>query len=234
MDKNKVTVFVAGQKLTLLSEESEKYVNDIASKVDTVINSLFTSTNMSKERCAIMAALDFCDDETKARKNLNEIKEQIKDYIDDSAKLRAENEALKEQIEKLKAEKEQLLSSKKTLVASAVVINNDPQEKEDEQKEVVEEMSAQITEEAVEEIAQTQISADDDLSFDIEEEQEIEEAPKPPQKPTVQSQPASKSEKKRHRHEHVNPFRQRHMQKKSEEKGYTPVRQYTLFDDKED
>ena len=66
MEKNKVTVFVCGQKLTLLTSESEKYVNDIASKVETTVNSLFSGSNMTKKKSAIMAALDLCDDEYKA------------------------------------------------------------------------------------------------------------------------------------------------------------------------
>ena len=122
MERKKISVFVAGQKLTLITTESEKYVSTIASKVDTAINSMFTSSNMSKEKCAVMAALDFCDDEAKARAALNELKEQIKDYIKDSETLRQENDALKSEIEKLKSEKAELLKSKKTLIASSVEI----------------------------------------------------------------------------------------------------------------
>ncbi len=215
MEKNKITVYVASQKLTLITTESEKYVNDIANKVDTMINSLFTSTNMSKERCAIMAALDFCDDEAKAKMALAKVKEQIKDYIDDSAKLRAENEELKAEIEKLKARNNELLTSKKTMVASGV--------------EIKEEQDVKAEETVAEEI-----SADDDLSFDLEEDKEKEQ-PKPVVKPQPAPQSkAPKSDKKRHNHEHVNPFRQRHMEQKDEKKGYTPVRQYSLFEDKKD
>lgn len=217
MEKKKITVFVAGQKLTLITEESEKYVNDIATKVDTAINSMFASTNMSKERCAVMVALDFCDDETKARAMMNDIKEQIKDYIEDSAKLREENEELKIKIEKLKAEKIELLTSKKTMIASSVEIKND----------------AEVEEET--------INADDDLSFEFEEKtakvEEIvsqeaekeEHAHLQPEK-TVNS-PAPKSEKKRHEHKHINPFKERFL--KNADKGYTPVRQYSLFEEKD-
>ena len=133
MEKNKITVFVAGHKLTLITEESEKYVTDIASKVETTINSLFSASNMSKEKCAVMAALDFCDDEFKSRAALNEIKEQIKDYIEDSANLRAEIEALKAENAKLKGEKEELLKSKKIMIASSVDIKA-PKEAEEEKE----------------------------------------------------------------------------------------------------
>ena len=201
MEKNKITVFVSGHKLTLITEESEKYVTDIASKVETTINSLFSASNMSKEKCAVMAALDFCDDEFKSRMTLNEVKEQIKEYIEDTAKLRAENEALKAEIEKLKGEKEELLKSKKTMIASAVEIKKE--------KTVTEEI---------------EISSDDDLFFDDEDENtdvavEKEEAKAP------------KVEKKRHNHEHVNPYKEKFLSKNKNDKGYTPVRQYSLFDE---
>ncbi len=228
MEKNKITVFVAGHKLTLITEESEKYVTDIASKVETAINSLFSASNMSKEKCAVMAALDFCDDEFKSRAALNEIKEQIKDYIEDSSKLRAENEELKAEIIKLKGEKEELLKSKKTMIASAVEIKKE--------KKTTQEI---------------EISSDDDLFFDDEEiEDTVKEAEKvvseaqkilkeaetivEEQKTEVtedEKKPAVKSDKKRHTHEHVNPYKEKFLQKNKDDKGYTPVRQYSLFDE---
>ncbi|MBE6824463.1 MAG: cell division protein ZapA [Ruminococcaceae bacterium] len=226
MEKKKVTVFVAGHKLNLLTTESEKYVTDIASKVDTAVMSMLTSTNMSKEKCAVMVALDYCDDEAKQKSALNEIKEQIKDYIEDVSKLRAENDELKSEIEKLKAEKSELLASKKTMVASAVEIKD---------------------EEKIQE--QAKISSDDDLSFDLDVtdntngvEIESETPPTIEEKPSITapvaqqknfSQPATKNDKKRHQHNHVNPYKERFMQQKNEQKGYTPVRQYSFFDEKD-
>ena len=201
MEKNKITVFVSGHKLTLITEESEKYVTDIASKVETTINSLFSASNMSKEKCAVMAALDFCDDEFKSRMTLNEVKEQVKEYIEDTAKLRAENEALKAEIEKLKGEKEELLKSKKTMIASAVEIKKE--------KTVTEEI---------------EISSDDDLFFDDEDENTDVAVVKEEAK-------APKVEKKRHNHEHVNPYKEKFLNKNKNDKGYTPVRQYSLFDE---
>ncbi len=213
MEKKKVTVFVAGQKLTLITTDSEKYVSDIAQKVDTMINSLIGSSNMSREKCAVMAALDFCDDESKARATLSDIKEQIKDYIDESAKLRAENEALKVEVEKLKAEKAEILASKKTLIASSVEI------KHEKKTETVEETTVEI-------------DSSDDLSFDFDEVEPQEEkavaTPAPSQPAPAQ---APKSEKKRHNHSHSNPYKERFLKQQNEQKGYTPIRQYSLFDD---
>lgn len=223
MEKKKITVFVAGQKLNLITTDSEKYVSDIASKVDTAINSLFSASNMSREKCAVMAALDFCDDEAKARAALAEIKEQIKDYIEDSANLREENATLKSEVEKLTNELNELKASKKTLIASSVEI------KKEKKQETVEEI---------------EIDADDDLSFDFDEkdtvieteenkaEKEVQECAVEDKKPVYA--PAPKSDKKRHNHSHVNPYKERFIKQQAEQKGYTPVRQYSLFDKLDD
>ncbi|MBR2715794.1 MAG: cell division protein ZapA [Ruminococcus sp.] len=207
MEKNKITVFVAGQKLTLITEESEKYVTDISQKVDTAISSLFNNSGMSREKCAVMAALDFCDDEAKSRASLSKVKEQIKDYIEDSAKLRAENEKLKERIAELEKEIE---NKKKEPLASAIA--------------PVVEIKKTKTTEVVEEF---EIDSSDDLSFDFDEDAEKEVEKLEPK--TVK--PTPKSEKKRHNHEHVNPYKERFMQKQNNSKGYTPMRQYSLFED---
>ncbi len=219
MEKNKITVFVAGQKLTLITTDSEKYVSDIAMKVDTTVNSLLNCSNMSREKCAVMAALDFCDDEAKARAALNELKEQIKDYIEDSSKLRAENEELKLKIEKLENEKKELLTSKKTLVASAVEIK----------KEVnIEEKNVTVIDE------EHEIDSSDDLSFefDSDETQDAEAVTTSfVEKEKTDTAPAPKTEKKRHNHNHVNPYKERFLKQQNEQKGYTPMRQYSLFDE---
>ena len=211
MEKKKICVFVAGQKLSLITTDSERYVRDIASKVDTAINSMFTSSTMSREKCAVMAALDFCDDEAKSRAALNEVKEQIKDYIRDSQALRDEIDKLKAENEKLKSEKEELMKSKKTLIASAVEIKKTTKKTEE---------------------VEIEINSDDDLSFDFDEDEPKTEDTQTDE--TVIEEPKQqekKADKKRHNHEHKNPYKERFMKQQSEEKGYTPMRQYSFFDE---
>lgn len=211
MEKKKITVYVAGNKLTLITTEEEKYVTDIATKVDTAINSMAASTNMSKERCAVMCALDYCDDMQKAKDALVEIKEQIKDYIEDSANLRAENESLKAQIAKLSTQ-EATIAKTEEKVEVAVKAEQEPA-----------------------------VSAEDDLSFDDvvtqtltapkPTEEKVESAPVAPQ--NNYNKPQGNSNKKRHEHKHTNPFRERFMNNSNSDNGYRPQRQYSLFDKKD-
>ncbi len=211
MEKKKITVYVAGNKLTLITTEEEKYVTDIATKVDTAINSMAASTNMSKERCAVMCALDYCDDMQKAKDALVEIKEQIKDYIEDSANLRAENESLKAQIAKLSTQ-EATTAKTEEKVEVAVKAEQEPA-----------------------------VSAEDDLSFDNvvtqtltapkPTEEKVESASVAPQ--NNYNKPQGNSNKKRHEHKHTNPFRERFMNNSNSDNGYRPQRQYSLFDKKD-
>ena len=61
-NKIKVSVLVAGQRFTLITEKSEKYVLDIASEIDARINSLCISGEMTRESAAVLTALDYADD----------------------------------------------------------------------------------------------------------------------------------------------------------------------------
>jgi cell division protein ZapA (FtsZ GTPase activity inhibitor) len=56
-NKTRVSVFVAGQRFNILTDKSEKYVLDIASKIDSRINSLVLSSDMTRERAAVLTAL---------------------------------------------------------------------------------------------------------------------------------------------------------------------------------
>ena len=232
MEKNRVTVLVAGQKLTILSEDPENYVIDLAAKIDARITAL-TMKNMTREKAAVLTALDFADDMEKDKKAQAEIKEQIKDYIREISELSAECESLKAQADKLREEKDKERHEKEALQKivkdlqtgietfreqSAKMVK--PAEEEpapaltDQDAPAEEPIAAQIPDK------KPQTTDDGDLSFDF-----IEEEQKPVHTPTP-----SAPKKKRHEHNHETPYKQQYM-KRQEEKGYTPQRQYSLFDD---
>lgn len=227
MEKNRVTVMVAGQKFTILSDDPENYVLDLAAKIDARITSL-TLRNMTREKAAVLTALDFADDLEKDKKAQTEVKEQIKDYIRELSELSAECESLKAQADKLKEEKEKERIEKEALQKIVKDLQNSIESFRVESAKMVNTAPAVQTEEAPEEEPitaeikdeQPQTTDDGDLSFDFDEEE-----PKPVHTPV----PAT-LKKKRHEHNHGNPYKEQFM-KKQEEKGYTPQRQYSLFDD---
>ena len=238
MEKNRVTVLVAGQKFTILSEDPEAYVIDLAAKIDARITAL-TLKNMTREKAAVLTALDFADDLEKNKKAQEQIKEQMKDYIREISEVSAECESLKAQADKLREEKERERLEKEALqkivsdlrvsiesfrIESAKVVKQEESAvKAAPAEEPPAEEEKPLPEEAPEE-KPSLVTDDGDLSFELPEDER-----KPVHTPT----PPASPKKKRHEHNHENPYKQQFM-KKQEEKGYTPRRQYSLFEDEED
>lgn len=226
MEQKRVSIFVAGQRFTVLTDEEEKYVIDIAAKIDAHITSLTISQNITRERAAVLTALDFADDNEQDKRAIAEIKEQIKDYLvqistlsDENTALNAENNQLKRKIALLKEgevtheadekEKEALRAQIRALKEQMDLMNLE----KTPEIEPVEEQPAPPA--APEEKEEATVTAEDDLFFSASEE--------PAVKP-------KKEKKNRHDHNHINPYKQQFMQKKNEQKGYTQQRQYSLFD----
>lgn len=228
-NKIKVSVVVAGQRFTILTDKSEKYVRDIASEIDARVNSLVVSSNMSRERAAVLTAMDYADDSVLDRENIAAVKEQIKDYVQEIERLQDNNAKLVSDYNLLKAEYERLIEerqnaqdleekAKKELDDSQTQIAS-LQEQLKQANEQIEALKNQQADDVIplpEEAPAEQerpITAEDDLFFDIEEEE--------PVKP-------EKKKKNRHEHNHVNPYQQKAKDK--EQKGYTQQRQYSFFD----
>lgn len=234
MEKKRITVMVAGQKFTILTEEDEKYVIDIAAKADARIASLSLS-GMSREKAAVLTALDYADDIEKQRRETAQIREQIKDYIENSQKLTQENERLKSEADRLKGESDKLrleteqLRESDTSQVDRLTIT--ALEKE------VETLRRQLKERE-QQAASEEIPIPDEAPVipDLPVEQPVttakeEEFLNMPVEPTVKP-----PKKPRHEHRHENPYRQQFLNKQKdsgEQKGYVPRRQYSLFDDEE-
>ena len=247
MEKKKISAFVAGQRFNLITEESENYVRELASRVDARISSLMMGSNMSRERAAVMAALDLADDLEKGKQELTEIRGQVKDYLSEVQRLTEESENLKAGMSKNKLDSKALDDARKTIAEGLKerealrsqilalkeqigLMQTAPDKAEKEKAEAeaikaVEDDPAPAAE--PEPVAEEQpadepdkaeeITAEDDLVFDEPREEPVKPAPR-------------KEKKNRHDHSHVNPYKQQFMQKQGEQKGYTQQRQYSLFD----
>lgn len=230
MDKKRVSVLVAGQRFTILTDEDEKYVIEIAAKIDARISSLTISQNMTRERAAVLTALDFADDNEQDKRAIVEIKEQIKDYITQLARLSEKNTALAQENDQLRREFAALKETQNINAASLQDAQNakaaDEKEK-DALKAQIRALKEQLALASVEKTPEApkeptpekaEVTAEDDLFFGE------------PAEPVVKPQ---REKKNRHDHAHVNPYKQQFMQKKKEQKGYTQQRQYSLFDEDE-
>ena len=230
--KIKVSVIAAGQRFNILTEKSEKYVLDIASKIDARIHSLVVSGDMTRERAAVLTAMDLADDNEEDKENLAAVKEQMKDYLhqierlsDNNAKLMGDYGKLKEEYERLVAQNQSAEDAQKALkesLAENEKLKGQIKSLEDSLAALENKQAESVTEPEIKEAAEIEdreepptVTAEDDLFFDMEEEEQVK--------------PLPQKKKSRHEHKHVNPYKQ-NAEKKKEQKGYTQQRQYSFFD----
>ena len=82
MDKQKVTLRVAGKEYALVSSDSPAHLSRVASFVDRQISETVFATRASKENAAVLVALNLADELMKAK--------------DENARLRREMNALQQ------------------------------------------------------------------------------------------------------------------------------------------
>lgn len=103
MEKKNVVIYVAGQRFSITTLDTPEYVMGIGEKIDVMIKGIQKDNpKLNRDACAILTALNICDDETKLRQMLEVLREQVKDYLDQNEKLRTENDELKAQVKALK------------------------------------------------------------------------------------------------------------------------------------
>lgn len=113
MDSKNVIIYVAGQRFSIRTKDSEEYVISTGEQVDLRIKGIQNDNpRLNRDACAILAALDYCDDMRKLSTRVDILREQVKDYLADGERLRSENAALKTEVEKLKEEMRALKEKK--------------------------------------------------------------------------------------------------------------------------
>ncbi len=74
MPKKRVSVQIEGRNYTLITPDDEKYVREVAKEVVRCIRKAAQNSKQLDTRdCAVLAALDFCDDRNKAMKKNSDI-----------------------------------------------------------------------------------------------------------------------------------------------------------------
>ena len=81
MEKKRVSVQIEGRSYSLITTDDEKYVQKVANEVLSHIRKAAQSTKQLDTRdCAVLAALNFCDDRNKALK-------KNRDYVEKADKI---------------------------------------------------------------------------------------------------------------------------------------------------
>lgn len=99
MNKKRISVQIEGRNYALITSDDEKYVQAVAAEVvEHIRKTAQNSKQLDTRDCAVLAALDFCDDRNKAFK-------KNKDFVDKADKIIQQtndlNKACKEYKEKL-------------------------------------------------------------------------------------------------------------------------------------
>ncbi len=134
MTKKRVSVQIEGRSYAVITGEDEKYVQNVANEVTSRIrNAAQTSKHLDTRDCAVLAALDFCDDRNKERKknkeivgkadkiiqNTNELNRSCKEYKERLAEAINENTSLVRKIRELE-DKVKLLTGENAELRIAV------------------------------------------------------------------------------------------------------------------
>ena len=88
--KNRVTVQVAGQEYSLITDEPEEYVRKVAAQVDSEITEIMASAHLSLSHASVLVALNTADRSRKATESADHLRTQVKDYLEETQKLKNE------------------------------------------------------------------------------------------------------------------------------------------------
>lgn len=105
--QNKVIVKINGQDFTVVGDESEEYIKNIANYVDENIGELIEKNNkLSKSMAAILAAFNIADKYFKSSRELEQLKTDIVGPLKEYEKAKKELEELKKSFQEIKSEYE--------------------------------------------------------------------------------------------------------------------------------
>lgn len=121
-EKKKVSFTIAGNQFTVLSAEEEAYTADIAGKIDQSIHEMCRNGRVSVTAAAILTAVNYCDEMQKSRRDLEEIRQKLEEYLNRMNVQQEKYRELSKECEKLK---EDLKICRRRLSEESPGINED-------------------------------------------------------------------------------------------------------------
>ena len=240
MKNNKVAVYVGGRRFILVSSESEEYVKNIAKRVNEKIGLVTKNyTQLDARGCAIMAALDFADDEQKALgkkaelvhqadKILKQADKQSKQIIElkkQNAELDKKYDELLEQFQDLKKKNSNLTAQYnelKKFLDKQVGLSNPAENAQKNSAEKIEDGKNQKAQ-----AAEKQKSAEKSSKSAKSDDNRKKPAPKISGSKKSAEKTAPQQSEGKIDESIIKPESAADIMRK----GYMPLRQYSLFDD---
>lgn len=100
--KKTISVTIGGNQYRLVSAENEEYTRKVAAHVDSKVQELLSSGNVSIIDAAMLTSINLADEYFKALETSESLRSQVKDYLEESGRMKMEINDLKRQIERLK------------------------------------------------------------------------------------------------------------------------------------
>lgn len=102
--KRKINVDIAGISMTLVTDETDSFVDSVVKRMNESMNALLShNVNRSRLDAAMLCAIGFCGDKLTADKRVRNLEAQISLYDVNLRKLRDEVASLKEQLANAKS-----------------------------------------------------------------------------------------------------------------------------------
>lgn len=99
MEKKRISVQIEGRNYALISTDDEEYVKEVASEISDHIHQVAQhGKRLDTRDCAVLTALDMCDDRNKANRRIKEVVDKADKIIRQSNEL---NKSSKEYKDKL-------------------------------------------------------------------------------------------------------------------------------------
>lgn len=95
---NRVMMTICGEDYTLVAEESPSYMERVGNLVDSRLQEVLASGNVSRTDAAILAAINIADELLKTQENAENLRRQIKTYVDEAVQAQNEVSELKRQL----------------------------------------------------------------------------------------------------------------------------------------
>lgn len=106
MDKQKITVIIAGQEFSLVSDEPETHVHRVAGIVDAEVRAIRDSVpSVSAVSASLLAATNLADRLIRAQETAESLRAQLKDYLEEVARAKNELAETRRELNRLKKEK---------------------------------------------------------------------------------------------------------------------------------
>lgn len=105
MPTNKIRFEVCGSQYITSTADSEEYVRSLAEQLDTDMKKIMEVTpSASVTASAIITAMGYLDEAKKTAQGMDNMREQIREYLQESAKAKAAAEDTQREIERLRHE----------------------------------------------------------------------------------------------------------------------------------